>query len=46
MGITDLPVQARVVAAYLLMVAGMCAGMLVPHSLELAWREWRGTPAN
>jgi heavy metal translocating P-type ATPase len=33
----------RVVADYLLMMAGMCAGMLIPHALEYAVpARWRG----
>ena len=37
MGLTDLPGNAQVVASYGLMILGMCAGMLVPHFLSLAW---------
>ena len=37
MHLENLSGQMQVVAAYVLMMAGMCAGMLVPHVLEIAW---------
>ena len=41
MRLENLPGQLQVVVAYALMMAGMCAGMLVPHALELAWLPLR-----
>lgn len=38
-GLTHWPGEMQVVASYVLMIGGMCAGMLVPHALELV--RWR-----
>lgn len=37
MRLENLPGSMQVVVAYVLMMAGMCAGMLAPHALEIAW---------
>ncbi len=39
--LSDYDAQKQVVASYLLMIMGMCAGMLVPHALQLAWHGLR-----
>ena len=36
-GLTEYRGQTQVVAAYIFMILGMGAGMLVPHALSLAW---------
>ncbi len=41
-----LPIDGILVLDYVLMMIGMCVGMLVPHMLEYAFpRRWRTTPA-
>ena len=41
--LTIFAAQTQVVLSYLLMMAGMVAGMLVPHALELAFRPVAAT---
>lgn len=41
LGLTEYSGQTQVIAAYILMILGMCAGMLVPHALSLTWQRPR-----
>ena len=46
MGLSEYPSQFQVIASYVLMILGMCAGMLVPHALELAWPRNASPPTS